>query len=93
MREFLSKLLNFGADYWVEVSTQEPRCTYYFGPFEQKAEAEASVEGYLDDLRGEGAQGIDVVVKRCKPTMLTIFDETEGVAADRLPFPALSGQV
>lgn len=92
MREFLSKLLSFGADYWVEVSTQTPRCTYYFGPFERKAEAEESVEGYLEDLRGEGAQGISVVVKRCKPTVLTVFDETEVAAADRLPFPALSGQ-
>ena len=93
MREFLSRLLNSitGADYWVEITTNSPRCIYYFGPFETKGEADESIAGYVEDLSGEGAQGIDITVKRDRPTQLTI-DEEGGVASDRLPFPVLSGQ-
>lgn len=42
-------------NYWVEILTEEPRCTYYFDPFEQSAEAKAAIPGYVEDLRIEGA--------------------------------------
>lgn len=64
-------------DYWVEIVTEEPRCTYYFGPFEQAAEAKAAIPGYVEDLRKEGAQNIAVTVKRCQPQVLTLCDEAE----------------
>jgi hypothetical protein len=64
-------------DYWVEIVTDEPRCTYYFGPFEQFAEAKAAIPGYVEDLRGEGAQQIAVTVKRCQPQVLTLCNEAE----------------
>lgn len=76
MKETLLQLLNLiGFAFWVEIGTTIPRCTYYFGPFLSKAEAEGAKEGYLEDLLGEGAQGIQVEIKRCKPKKLTIFDE------------------
>jgi len=64
-------------DYWVEIVTEEPCCTYYFGPFEQLAEAQAGIPGYVEDLRGEGAQQIAVTVKRCQPQVLTLCNEAE----------------
>ena len=61
-------------DWWVEVTTTEPDCIYYFGPFDLEKEAEAARPGYLEDLTGEGARGIVARVKRCKPPAMTIVD-------------------
>lgn len=66
----------FGQAWWVEITTAEPRCIYYFGPFQSSTEAATACPGYIEDLKGEKAQGIEVIVKRCKqPDELTIFDE------------------
>lgn len=61
--------------WWAEITTTKPRCIYYFGPFETNEEAKNAYPGYVEDLDSEGAQGVVVVIKRCKPDMLTIFDE------------------
>lgn len=77
----LSKLANFlnqfGLAWWVEVVTASPRCTYYFGPFLTADEANQAKPGYIEDLEQEGAQGILVDVKRCKPKELTVYEGTE----------------
>ncbi|ELR97942.1 DUF1816 domain-containing protein [Gloeocapsa sp. PCC 73106] len=79
MKELMIEIVNFlGLAYWVEIVTETPKCTYYFGPFLQAKAAENATEGYLEDLKNEGASGIKVQVKRCKPGDLTIFDEYEG---------------
>ncbi len=57
--------------WWVEIKTAEPNCTYYFGPFDNPDEAKDAHSGYVEDLTGEGAQGINVEIKRCKPVDLT----------------------
>ncbi len=76
MQESLTGLLDFfGLAWWVEITTDSPRCTYYFGPFGSSKEAEMAKPGYVEDLQQEGAQGIAIAIKRCKPTKLTIFDE------------------
>ena len=76
MKKIISEIFDsFGLAYWVEINTDHPRCTYYFGPFISKQEASSAHNGYLEDLESEKAQGITVVIKRCKPTQLTIFDE------------------
>ncbi len=93
MKEFLTNFFdNFGWAWWVEVVTQNPRCTYYFGPFLSVKEAKVASTGYIEDLRQEGAQGIAVNVKRCKPEALTISDDL-GERADRKTAPAFSGQI
>lgn len=61
--------------WWAEITTTSPRCVYYFGPFQTSSEARVAYPGYVTDLDSEGAQGIVVVLKRCKPKELTIFDE------------------
>lgn len=78
MQEFLTNLLDvFGLAWWVEIKTDMPRCTYYFGPFNSMQEANGEKAGYIEDLQGEGAQNITVLIKRCKPARLTIADEME----------------
>jgi Domain of unknown function (DUF1816) len=78
MQESLISVLDFlGFAWWVEVKTDVPRCTYYFGPFASANEAEQAKPGYIEDLQDENAQGIAVIVKRCKPTELTIEDDLE----------------
>ncbi|MBE9028150.1 DUF1816 domain-containing protein [filamentous cyanobacterium LEGE 11480] len=78
MKDILTGSLNaFGLAWWVEITTENPTCLYYFGPFNNAATAEIHKPGYIEDLNREGAQKIQVVVKRCKPKELTVFDETE----------------
>jgi hypothetical protein len=93
MKELLISILQFfGLAWWVEVVTDNPRCTYYFGPFLSGKEAAAAKGGYIEDLEQEGAKGIATSVKRCKPSTLTIYDDT-GERFDRKKRPALSGQL
>lgn len=90
MKELWINVLELlGRAWWVEVSTDAPRCTYYFGPFSTSDEAELAKPGYLEDLESEGAQGIRVVVKRCKPEQLTI-DETSGASRTSTTSPVFS---
>lgn len=80
IKESLTNLFQgFGWAWWVEIVTHSPHCTYYFGPFLSSKEAEAAKAGYVEDLEQEGATGIDVQIKRCKPENLTISDEGERV--------------
>ncbi len=68
-----TNILNIlGQAWWVEVLTTQPKCTYYFGPFANGAAATMAIHGYVEDLEGESAQGIQTQVKRCKPDRLTI---------------------
>lgn len=83
---------NFGLAWWVEIITQSPRCTYYFGPFVSSADAKAATKGYVEDLEQEGAQGIIIDIKRCKPSALTIADDL-GERTDRKVQPVFSGQM
>ncbi len=88
INEFARLLNQLGLAWWVEVVTGKPRCTYYFGPFTSADEAKASQTGYVEDLEREGAQGITVAVKRCKPKTLTVYEES-----DPNPASSLAGQL
>jgi hypothetical protein len=87
---FTSVLETFGLAVWVEITTDSPRCTYYFGPFSRTSHAEAAKLGYIEDLEAEGSKGLTAVVKRCKPDNLTVYDDSLDFKLDR--FPAFSGQ-
>ena len=60
------------ARWWVEVSTTQPRCTYFFGPFGDRQQASRSIAGYIEDLESESARVIKTKIVRCKPVQLTI---------------------
>ncbi|BAW95380.1 hypothetical protein NIES970_02850 [[Synechococcus] sp. NIES-970] len=79
MKELLLKLFEtFGRAHWLEIKTEQPECTYYFGPYLSRKEAETAKVGFLEDLSKEGAQGIRVDLKRCAtPKELTIFDDPD----------------
>jgi hypothetical protein len=83
---------SLGLAWWVEIVTQNPRCTYYFGPFLTSSDAKLSSIGYIEDLEIEGAQGISVNIKRCKPHNLTIAEDL-GERFDRKVQPAFGGQI
>ncbi len=80
-----------GQAWWVEISTAEPKCTYYFGPFASAKVANLAQAGYIEDLESERAQVVKVQVKRCKPNRLTIDDDM-GELKDRELWTTLSGQ-
>jgi hypothetical protein len=76
---YISLLEILGMASWVEIATDFPRCTYFFGPFANISEAEEGKYGYIEDLEAEDA----------KPEELTIYDQSIDVAIDRTP--SLSG--
>ncbi|GAB4384029.1 MAG: DUF1816 domain-containing protein [Elainellaceae cyanobacterium] len=96
MKEIWINLLEYlGLAWWIEVITEAPKCTYYFGPFATAKEAQAAQAGYIEDLEQEGAKGIRVQLKRFKPHRLTIPDEAdeEVRSTKRVSSPIFSGQL
>jgi Domain of unknown function (DUF1816) len=69
--------------WWVEIVTDLPRCTYYFGPFDSDKEASSHTPGYLEDLEGEGAKRVSIRIQKCQPAEITICESevSDGVAA------------
>jgi len=73
LSEIWTNVLDFlGQAWWVEVSTAQPRCTYYFGPFADFLQASQASPGYIEDLESESAQVVQTKIERCKPARLTI---------------------
>ena len=92
MKAFITGIFDFlGKAYWAEITTDNPHCIYYFGPFRNEKEAIAAQSGYVEDLKDEGAEGIIVAIKRCQPEKLTVCDETKDSSCFK-PIPALSSQ-
>lgn len=76
VRKLILNLTRLGiGNWWVEVTTSDPGCVYYFGPFLDFEEASEMRPGYVQDLINEGAQEIRTVIKRCHPAELTKCDE------------------
>lgn len=68
----------FRLAWWLEIVSAKPYCIYYFGPFSSAKKAQQVQAGYIEDLAQEGAQGIDVQIKRCQPIDLTISTDVAG---------------
>ncbi len=93
IQDIWSSLLNkIGQAWWVEISTERPHCTYYFGPFASAVEADTAKAGYVEDLEGEFAQGIQVAIKRCKPVQITIDYEASAQDTYNTSKSSMSGQ-
>ncbi|HEY9852257.1 MAG TPA: DUF1816 domain-containing protein [Leptolyngbyaceae cyanobacterium] len=60
--------------WWAEITTVKPCCIYYFGPFQELIEAKNASFGYVEDLKTEASQVIEVTLKRCQPDVLTIYE-------------------
>ncbi len=60
-----------GLAVWIEITTDD--CTYYYGPFASEKEAEAHKSHYIADLKAEGAEKIEVQIKKMRqPQTLTV---------------------
>ncbi len=57
--------------WWIEITTTQPKCLYYFGPFKSFSEALSHQSGYIEDLQSESALGINSEIKQCQPEVLT----------------------
>ena len=74
MKKILTEFFkNIVQQYWIEVITDKPICTYYFGPFFTRKGANLAQSGFIEDLETENAEITKVEVKRCQPQELTIF--------------------
>jgi Domain of unknown function (DUF1816) len=78
-----SLLHQIGRAWWVKITTESPHCCYYFGPFASKIAADLAQTGYVEDLEGELAQGIQVSIELCRPAELTIDYEFGDLGTDR----------
>lgn len=74
MDSAIAKPVSDFSPWWVEVVTEEPKCLYYFGPFDSYGEALSHQAGYIEDLESESAIGIATTIKQCQPEILTVED-------------------
>ena len=77
LKNAVNEIVTFGINkpYWIEITTKQPYCIYYFGPFDSCKEAQQMQHGYIEDLVAEQAIVISVEIKRCQPPELTIAEE------------------
>ena len=73
MKNFFSGLFGFlSNDWWVKITTAEPNCIYFFGPFKKESEAIEAKPGYIEDLEQEGAAQIQTSLQNIpEPAVLT----------------------
>ncbi|MEM6835682.1 MAG: DUF1816 domain-containing protein [Cyanobacteria bacterium P01_C01_bin.120] len=93
LKQIFSFFFDSDRQWWLEIKTTAPACTYYFGPFDTEPDAQAQQQGYLDDLQQEGAKVIAAaaIALDSPPPQLTIYEEgIDDQAPD--PAPAFSGQ-
>ena len=58
--------------WWVKILTDNPMYVYYFGEFKTYWEAEQSENGYIQDLKEEKAEIVDVKIGIYEPSETTI---------------------
>ena len=58
--------------WWIEILTDNPMYLYYFGEFNNYWEAESSKNGYIQDLKEEKAEIVDVKIGIYEPKETTI---------------------
>ena len=63
IRNFGNKL---GLAWWAKIETEEPSCTYWFGPFITKRSLEENMPFFIKDLSDEGSKNIKHTLVRCK---------------------------
>ena len=87
MKNFLSGLFGFMSNsWWVKITTAEPNCIYYFGPFDEQSEAVEAKPGYIEDLEQEGAVNIQTSLQKSpEPQELTIEIESPLATPQMMP--------
>ena len=87
MKNFFSSLFSFlSKPWWVKITTEQPNCIYYFGPFADEAEATQAKPGFIEDLQQEGALKIETSLHNIpEPSELTIEIEDAIPTASMMP--------
>lgn len=62
---------------WLKITTQNPKCVYYFGPFSHREEAMSHQQGYIEDLTSEGAVIEEIILQQDNPPYLTILGDAQ----------------
>lgn len=66
-----------GREWWVEVDTESPNRTYYFGPYQSRDEASNNTSGYIKDMENKGSKNITINLKQGRqPTQLKASEES-----------------
>ncbi len=78
MKNLFSSILSFfSTAWWIKITTAEPNCIYYFGPFDNESKAAQAKFGFIEDLESEGAQQIQSSLQQSRePEQLTIEMES-----------------
>ena len=63
IRNFGNKL---GLAWWAKIETDQPRGTYWFGPFITKRSLKENMSSFIKDLSDEGSKNIKHSLVRCK---------------------------
>jgi len=63
IRNFGNKL---GIAWWAKIETDQPRGTYWFGPFITKRSLKENLSSFIKDLSDEGSKNIKHSLFRCK---------------------------
>ena len=63
IRNFGNKL---GLAWWAKIETDQPRGTYWFGPFITKRSLKENMSSFIKDLSDEGSVNIKHSLVRCK---------------------------
>ena len=63
IRKFGNKL---GLAWWAKIETQQPKTTYWFGPFITKRSLNDNITSFIKDLSDEGSTDIKHSLVRCK---------------------------
>ena len=63
IRNFGNKL---GLAWWAKIETEQPRATYWFGPFITKSSLKQKMPSFIKDLTNEGSSNIKHNIVRCK---------------------------
>ena len=63
IRNFGNKL---GLAWWAKIETDQPSCTYWFGPFITKRSLKENISSFINELSDEGSKNIKYSLVRCK---------------------------
>ena len=63
IRNFGNKL---GLAWWAKIETENPKATYWYGPFLTKRSLKENLTPFIDDLTNEGSTSIKHDIVRCK---------------------------
>ena len=57
---------NLGLAWWAKIETEQPKTTYWYGPFITKRSLKNNLSSFIDDLSNEGSTNIKQSFVRCK---------------------------